>query len=1012
MNEAAGTGIPTASMNNFSTEFDMNMEQTAPKGNFGVIVTSDVTLTMSSREIADLCEKRHDHVLRDIEKMLQDIGDPKFGASSFAAEYTTPQNKRAKEYRLPKDLTVTLITGYRADLRYRVVKRLEELEASAGTPAMLTGPQLMAAALIEADATMKAQAEQIEAMEEDVAAHDRLTEDEAMKAIEEAIVGLGDDFAGMVPGLKALIRDGEGAAEALSRLSTSLVTVNQIMDTLGHAFRAVGLSGGDMASQLADLFGGLDGMASATQRYYEAFYSEAERLETTTRQTTLALAQLGLAMPATRDEYRRMVASLDLTTAKGREAYAALISLSDAFDLILPQIASLTAEMAALQGSVQTGLDAAISAAQEAATANARAAADWYKAAGSIREYIDRLRGTASALFSPQQALTYNRGQYQATLTQAMAGDLSATQKIGGVADQYLSSVLATAKTREEAALAQARVLSDLGLLQGVGDIEGARHDVIAGLLGEQVDLLEETRDFLAAGGALTGEMIDALEGKLGSLESAIAAAELINYQYLKERLAVTVDVIADADIPAHLKKLLANAATGVEGYVDFIARSDLPADLKWLALSGASEHVKTIDYLAQNRLGGDLTRLALDNVSQLQKTVNLLVGKDLPADVKRIALAGNSELARIVNATLSSDISKDAKKLALSDLSEHIVRVAGQLAKGNTAGQNRLLELMGGATDGKITLGGTFVFDPTKGFQTWYAASTKAAITNPMATLRDAMGTLRTSLSDLRGAIVAETARAEKQSAIARLNSYVSGLTANAAGNHFVGDDDLAAMAKAIGLDTSNLNTNQIRNRLANFDSGDLLKGTVYDPDGSKEKAYLDRLTKQANTVEKQYTLDDYKIWISRLGSERDNSDRLVARITGPLGSTKVFDNGAYGSNWDQQAAINWIIGNRFPAFASGGTHRGGPAYVGENDLELVAPSRIYSPSETRQMLDNRAVVEELKQLRNAIKAEMEELRAHAQKTSENTRSIDRIQRGWQANGIGIDPDQNKVTA
>jgi hypothetical protein len=76
--------------------------------------------------------------------------------SSFEAEYTTPQNKKAKEYRLPKDLTVTLITGYRADLRYRMVKRLEELE-SQSRPAMLSCPQLFAAALIEAEAMMKAQ---------------------------------------------------------------------------------------------------------------------------------------------------------------------------------------------------------------------------------------------------------------------------------------------------------------------------------------------------------------------------------------------------------------------------------------------------------------------------------------------------------------------------------------------------------------------------------------------------------------------------------------------------------------------------------------------------------------------------------------------------------------------------------------------------------------------------------------------------------------------------------------
>lgn len=130
-------------------------------------------LTMSSREIAELCEKRHDHVLRDIEKMLQDIDAPNFGAVDFEAKYQDGKGEWRKEYRLPKDLTVTLITGYRADLRYKVVKRLEELEGQA--KAMLTGPQLMAAALIEADVTMRAQAVQIETMKADVAAHERLS---------------------------------------------------------------------------------------------------------------------------------------------------------------------------------------------------------------------------------------------------------------------------------------------------------------------------------------------------------------------------------------------------------------------------------------------------------------------------------------------------------------------------------------------------------------------------------------------------------------------------------------------------------------------------------------------------------------------------------------------------------------------------------------------------------------------------------------------------------------------
>ncbi|MDO5643448.1 MAG: phage regulatory protein/antirepressor Ant [Paracoccus sp. (in: a-proteobacteria)] len=156
-----------------------------------IIAANSQIPTMSSREIADLCEKRHDHVLRDIEKMLQDIADPKFGASDFLSSYTDSTGRTLKEYRLPKDLTVTLITGYRADLRYKVVKRLEELEAQAPKPAMLSGPQLMAAALIEADATIRAQSVEIEAMREDVAAHERLTKADGSLNVTEAAKNLG-----------------------------------------------------------------------------------------------------------------------------------------------------------------------------------------------------------------------------------------------------------------------------------------------------------------------------------------------------------------------------------------------------------------------------------------------------------------------------------------------------------------------------------------------------------------------------------------------------------------------------------------------------------------------------------------------------------------------------------------------------------------------------------------------------------------------------------------------------
>jgi hypothetical protein len=58
----------------------------------------------------------------DFEKMCNDIG---IDALRFEAIYLDSLNREKKHYLLPKDLAMTLITGYRADLRHKVIKRLE-----------------------------------------------------------------------------------------------------------------------------------------------------------------------------------------------------------------------------------------------------------------------------------------------------------------------------------------------------------------------------------------------------------------------------------------------------------------------------------------------------------------------------------------------------------------------------------------------------------------------------------------------------------------------------------------------------------------------------------------------------------------------------------------------------------------------------------------------------------------------------------------------------------------------
>lgn len=83
------------------------------------------SVTMSSREIAELTGKRHDNVMADIRNMLNELEkDP----LSFQGIYRDSMNRKQAEYHLDRELTETLITGYSIPLRHRVIKRLHELE--------------------------------------------------------------------------------------------------------------------------------------------------------------------------------------------------------------------------------------------------------------------------------------------------------------------------------------------------------------------------------------------------------------------------------------------------------------------------------------------------------------------------------------------------------------------------------------------------------------------------------------------------------------------------------------------------------------------------------------------------------------------------------------------------------------------------------------------------------------------------------------------------------------------
>ena len=145
---------------------------------------------MSSREIAELTGKQHKHVIRDIRAMLDELekDGPVLGhlEDKDARGYTAA-------FHLNRELTDTLLTGYSAIARRKVIARWHELEAKAAQPAFQIPTTLSGALRLAAE-----QADQIEQQQAQLAivtpkaeALDRITLSDGAMCITDAAKVLG-----------------------------------------------------------------------------------------------------------------------------------------------------------------------------------------------------------------------------------------------------------------------------------------------------------------------------------------------------------------------------------------------------------------------------------------------------------------------------------------------------------------------------------------------------------------------------------------------------------------------------------------------------------------------------------------------------------------------------------------------------------------------------------------------------------------------------------------------------
>ncbi|UWQ29918.1 hypothetical protein [Leisingera sp. M523] len=749
---------------------------------------------------------------------------------------------------------------------------------------------------------------------------------------------------------------GETATEALSRLAGGLMAVNDVMDLLNATGFETSLKGGQMASDLVDSFGGAEQMQAATTAYFAGFYSESEKAETLRRraldQLRSGFGDLGIAMPKSREGFRDLVQSVDLTTASGRDLYAELVQLSAGMDQVLPKVGAYTEAMQGLVDKIGGELGMRIEAADDMAAASKAAAQLWYRSGDKIRDVLGGLVNSDLTAASSGQALAVQRNRFQSAFDLARGGNVQAAQDIPGLAQAYLQSLRSNAGSALDYRRAAAQVQGQLGFAAGIADLEGSNEDVLRGLYEQQIEVLTNLGQFLQLEGltadqvgelsagvqALTEDWdgtVAAFEASLGALGDAIKNAEAFSYDDLVGRLDVAVSL--DDSAPNWLARLVDRADTGIRTTLDFVIRNDglSPAD-KWIATNALSEHVASLDLVLREDLDAKTRRLVLRTSAGLRRDMTLNLVQDLDQDTRQMVLTRAASLSRRVNVALTKEGGHTLRKL------------------------NQLQDLIGSKGSGKITFNGEVSFEPAAAFSTLFGdvAASGRGLVNPMNKLTGMLGRLQAAVDKDR--LQRETAQK-----IAGLQVKGADAVLRTQQGHGVVDKFNALR------DQYNISLVGQRGTVGVNDAGRIVSSFDYYGGGDVvgfKKALRDQFGTDA--IGKVFSASNASV-----GSAEAQIERLKERIR------------AMGA---------------IPGFAAGGSHTGGWRVVGEKgwELENTGPSRVMSHSDSVAMLDNRHVVRSIDALNRNIDELMRQQAVLAQRQELYAKKTAQVLEGWDEAG------------
>ncbi len=124
---------------------------------------------------------------------------------------------------------------------------------------------------------------------------------------------------------------GEGLAETAFRVANDSRVIDLQLKSVSMVFGSIGVNSIAAREKLLELSGGIENFTASSNYFKETFLTDAEKLAPVQKAVTDELARLGLSAVDSREKFKQLVLSLDLSNAAQQNLYVSLMNLEKGF---------------------------------------------------------------------------------------------------------------------------------------------------------------------------------------------------------------------------------------------------------------------------------------------------------------------------------------------------------------------------------------------------------------------------------------------------------------------------------------------------------------------------------------------------------------------------------------------------------------------------------------------------------------------------------------------------------